>query len=95
MMAPSIRCQLRQTPTLKPVTVQASTNESATTEDSAPNATTDAETASVTNSETIEWLNGNPYSELDNDQAIKAELQCKWKFLCQLERKLELQEIQH
>ena len=44
---------------------------------------------------TTEQLNGDPYSELDDDQAIEAGLQRKWKLLNQLERKLKLQEIQH
>ena len=74
--------------------MQATTNEPATTEDSKPNATSNLKMVSVTSSKASEQLDEDLYPELDNDQALEAELQCKQKLLYQLERKLKLQEIQ-
>ena len=75
--------------------MQATTNEPATTEGSKPNATSNPKMVSVMSSEEPKQLDEDPYPELDNNQALEAELQCKQKLLHQLERKLKLQEIQH
>ena len=99
-MAPNTQHQTKETPTretpIPELTImQATTNEPATTEGSKPNATNDPKMVSVMSSEAPEQLDEDPYPELDNNQALEAKLQCKQKLLHQLERKLELQEIQH
>ena len=82
MMAPNTQCQTRETPTKEtpisePTIMQTTTNKPATTEDSKPNAISNPKTASVTSFKASEQLDEDPYPELDNDQALEAELQCK------------------